>query len=189
MYLHKYYYSHYSLYVRAFYNYYFFTEDFLYRHAPSHLSECQQPVISPLTELRNGFAYRFRYYVFHSTILTIVWTQTNKWCTPLYFQLQSLHTCTKNVYVYVYILYRFKFIHVIYLFCFMFLIGIQRIGKMTSTASEDRPFIFRVNENGTGPALLIQVKFSVRLTNLVFWEPMSISQCFGQSADHFIENP
>lgn len=28
---------------------------------------------------------------------------------------------------------------------------------MSSTAPEDRPFIFRVNNNGAGPALLIQV--------------------------------
>lgn len=29
--------------------------------------------------------------------------------------------------------------------------------SMSSIAPEDRPFIFRINDNGTGPVLLIQV--------------------------------
>lgn len=34
--------------------------------------------------------------------------------------------------------------------------------NMSSIAPEDRPFIFRINDNGTGPVLLIQVIDKVR---------------------------
>lgn len=34
--------------------------------------------------------------------------------------------------------------------------------NMSSIAPEDRPFIFRINDNGTGPVLLIQVIGKVR---------------------------